>query len=148
MVQPIYAIYAAVFEVQWIKRIEIHSSAEFQMVSVSGGENPQIDMSKCAGLFDYAPTLTSHSGFFKSTSEERGFEINQDFMFGAIGHGDNDEDEEDLTPPLLEEAVNLLLVNKTVMSCILVLQNRRDTGKNQESTSTELPTVIHLPLKV
>ena len=63
MVQPIYAIYAAVFEVQWIKRIEIHSSAEFQMV-FSGGENPQIDMSKCAGLFDFAPTLTSPSGFF------------------------------------------------------------------------------------
>lgn len=69
-------------------------------------------------------------------------------MFGAAGHGNTDEDEEDLTPPLLEEAVNLLLVNKTVMSCILVLQNRRDTEKNQESTTTELPTVIHIPLKV
>ena len=74
--------------------------------------------------------------------------INEGFMFAAIGHGNNDEDEEDLTPPLLEEAVNLLLVNKTVMSCILVLHNRRDTEKNQESTSTELPTVIHVPLKV
>ena len=69
-------------------------------------------------------------------------------MFGATGHGTNDEGEEDLSPPLLEEAVNLLLVNKTVMSCILVLQNRRDTEKNQESTTAELPTVIHLPLKV
>ena len=70
-------------------------------------------------------------------------------MFGATGHGNNDEDdEEDLTPPLLEEAVNLLLVNKTVMSCILVLQNRRDTEKNHQSTTTELPTVIHVPLKV
>lgn len=69
-------------------------------------------------------------------------------MFGAIGHGNNEEDEEDVAPPLLEEAVNLLLVNKTVMSCILVLQNRRDTEKNQESTTTELPTVIQVPLKV
>ena len=44
--------------------------------------------------------------------------------------------------------MNLLLVNKTVMSCILVLQNRRDTEKIQRSTRTELPTVIHVPLKV
>ena len=69
-------------------------------------------------------------------------------MFGATGHGNNEEDEEDVAPPLLEEAVNLLLVNKTVMSCILVLQNRRDTEKYQESTTTELPTVIQVPLKV
>ena len=69
-------------------------------------------------------------------------------MFGATGHDNSDEDEEVLKPPLLEEAVNLLLVNKAVMSCILVLQNRRDTEKNQESTTTELPTVIHVPLKV
>lgn len=83
-----------------------------------------------------------------TNGEERGFEINQGSMFGATGHGNNEEDEEDVTPPLLEEAVNLLLVNKTVMSCILVLQNRRDTEKNQESTTTELPTVIQVPLKV
>lgn len=70
-------------------------------------------------------------------------------MFEISVHANHtDEDEQDLTPPLLEEAVNLLLVNKTVMSCILVLQNRRDTEKNQESTRTELPTVIHVPSKV
>ena len=54
----------------------------------------------------------------------------------------------DLTPPLLEEAVNLLLVNKTVMSCILVLQNREDSQMTHESTRTELPTVIRAPLRV
>ena len=70
-------------------------------------------------------------------------------IFNIAGHGNpTDEEEEDLTPPLLEEAVNLLLVNKTVMSCILVLQNRRDTEKNQDSTASDLPTVIHVPLKV
>ena len=60
---------------------------------------------------------------------------------------EHNEDVE-LTPPLLEEAVNLLLVNKTVMSCILVLQNKRGTEKIKETTTTELPTVIHAPLKV
>ena len=60
---------------------------------------------------------------------------------------EHDEDVE-LTPPLLEEAVNLLLVNKTVMSCILVLQNKRGAEKIKETTTTELPTVIHAPLKV
>ncbi|KAK2572377.1 Kinesin-like protein KIF3C [Acropora cervicornis] len=54
----------------------------------------------------------------------------------------------DLDPPLLEEAVNLLLVNKTVMSCILVLQNREDSQMSHESTRTEFPTVIRAPLKV
>ena len=44
--------------------------------------------------------------------------------------------------------MNLLLVNKTVMSCILVLQNKRDTEKNHGSTTTDFPTVIHVPLKV
>ncbi|XP_068708872.1 kinesin heavy chain-like [Montipora foliosa] len=61
---------------------------------------------------------------------------------------EEDRQDLDLTPPLLEEAVNLLLVNKTVMSCILVLQNRRDAEKIQESTGAELPTVIRAPLKV
>ena len=61
---------------------------------------------------------------------------------------EEDRQDLDLTPPLLEEAVNLLLVNKTVMSCILVLQNRRDAEKIQESTGAELPTVICAPLKV
>lgn len=60
---------------------------------------------------------------------------------------EHDEDVE-LNPPLLEEAVNLLLVNKTVMSCILVLQNKRGTEKIKETTTTESPTVIHAPLKV
>lgn len=74
-------------------------------------------------------------------------------MFNTIDHssltGDDGQDP-DLTPPLLEEAVNLLLVNKTVMSCILVLQNKRDSEKTAqaESTRTELPTVIHIPSKV
>lgn len=61
---------------------------------------------------------------------------------------EEEEDELDLSPPVLEEAVNLLLVSKTVMSCLLVLQNRRDTEKNPGSTTTELPTVIHVPSKV
>ena len=67
---------------------------------------------------------------------------------GENSHTEEHERDLDLTPPLLEEAVNLLLVNKTVMSCILVLQNRRGTEKIQESTRTELPTVIHIPSKV
>ena len=61
---------------------------------------------------------------------------------------EEEEDELDLSPPVLEEAVNLLLVSKTVMSCLLVLQNRRNTGKSHNSTTTELPTVIHVPSKV
>lgn len=44
--------------------------------------------------------------------------------------------------------MNLLLVNKTVMSCILVLQNREDSQMSHESTRTEFPTVIRAPLKV
>ena len=68
----------------------------------------------------------------------------------ADENGPTEEYDEDveLTPSLLEEAVNLLLVNKTVMSCILVLQNRRSTEKIKETTTTELPTVIRAPLKV
>ena len=133
-------IHVAVFEIHWIDRFVTLPSPEVQR-DFSGEENPQNGVVNAQAYL----TLSLHS---PRTAEEREFEINQGFMFGATGHGTNDEDEEDLTPPLLEEAVNLLLVNKTVMSCILVLQNRRDTGKNQESTTTELPTVIHLPLKV
>ena len=65
----------------------------------------------------------------KLTEEEEGYEL-------------------DLNPPVLEEAVNLLLVSKTVMSCLLVLQNRRDAERNQELSNTELPTVIHVQPKV
>ncbi|XP_048585388.1 kinesin heavy chain isoform X2 [Nematostella vectensis] len=38
-----------------------------------------------------------------------------------------------LSLPVLEQALNLLLVNKTLMSCILVLQKRKSTSKSRSS---------------
>ena len=67
-------------------------------------------------------------------------------------HNDTEEETKDLglTPALLEEALNLLLVNKTVTSCVMILQSRRpekekmNEKEEDESTEVEQNTVIHV----
>ena len=55
----------------------------------------------------------------------------------------------ELDPALLEEALNLLLVNKTVMSCMLILQSREShDNKDHPQTENDQYQVTHFKPKV
>ncbi|KAK3723829.1 hypothetical protein QZH41_019506, partial [Actinostola sp. cb2023] len=62
-----------------------------------------------------------------------------------VGNKEHCDQELELPLSALEQAVNLLLVNKTVMSCILVLQNRARTNEDElgiESMSEMCATLV------